>query len=105
MSEPKILRLTLKKKWFDLIASGEKKEEYRELKDYWKKRLQIGERRDRYKFFDIVEFRNGYSPDSPVIRLEFVRTAMGWGHAEHGAPDYPVYIIHLGKIIEDEHSN
>ena len=27
----KILHLTLKKKWFDMIASGEKKEEYREM--------------------------------------------------------------------------
>src|SRR6478609_2178429 len=35
----KILHLTLKKKWFDMIASGEKKEEYRELKPYWAKRL------------------------------------------------------------------
>lgn len=35
----KILHLTLKKKWFDLIASGEKKEEYREIKDYWARRF------------------------------------------------------------------
>lgn len=35
----KILHLTLKKKWFDMIASGEKKEEYREVKDYWVLRL------------------------------------------------------------------
>lgn len=31
----KILPLTLKKQWFDMILSGEKKEEYREIKDYW----------------------------------------------------------------------
>lgn len=31
----KTLHLTLKKKWFDMIASGEKKEEYREIKPYW----------------------------------------------------------------------
>ncbi len=28
------LHLTLKKNWFDLILSGEKKEEYREIKHY-----------------------------------------------------------------------
>ena len=33
----KYLQLTLKKKWFDLILSGEKKEEYREIKPYWEK--------------------------------------------------------------------
>ena len=34
-----ILHLTLTKNWFDLILSGEKKEEYREIKPYWEKRL------------------------------------------------------------------
>ena len=35
----KTLHLTLKKKWFDMIASGKKKEEYREIKPYWFERL------------------------------------------------------------------
>jgi hypothetical protein len=35
----KILHLTLKKKWFDMIASGEKTEEYREIKAFWAARL------------------------------------------------------------------
>jgi len=35
----KTLYLTLKKKWFDMIVSGVKKEEYRESKVYWLKRL------------------------------------------------------------------
>ncbi len=35
----KILHLTLKKKWFDMIAYGEKPEEYREIKPYWITRL------------------------------------------------------------------
>ena len=35
----KILHLTIKKKWFDMILSGEKKEEYREIKPYWNRRL------------------------------------------------------------------
>lgn len=30
-----MLTLPIKKKWFDLILSGEKKEEYREIKDYY----------------------------------------------------------------------
>lgn len=36
---PAVLRLTLKKKWYDMILSGEKKEEYREIKPYWLIRL------------------------------------------------------------------
>jgi len=35
----KTLHLTLKKKWFDMIESGEKLEEYREIKPYWVQRL------------------------------------------------------------------
>lgn len=37
--EMKTLTLSLKKQWFDMIKSGEKKEEYRELKPFWEKRL------------------------------------------------------------------
>lgn len=35
----KTLHLNLKKKWFDMILSGEKTEEYREIKDFWIQRL------------------------------------------------------------------
>lgn len=34
-----VLNLVLKKQWFDMISSGEKKEEYRDIKDYWARRL------------------------------------------------------------------
>ena len=34
-----MLILPIKKKWFDMIKLGEKKEEYREIKPYWTKRL------------------------------------------------------------------
>jgi hypothetical protein len=33
------LKLTLKRQWFEMIESGEKLEEYREIKDYWARRL------------------------------------------------------------------
>ena len=35
------LNLTLKKKWFDMILLGEKKEEYRKIKDYWARRFIV----------------------------------------------------------------
>lgn len=35
----KVLTLTISKKWFDMILSGEKTEEYLEIKPYWIKRL------------------------------------------------------------------
>lgn len=36
---PAVIRLTIKKRWFDMIKTGEKKEEYREIKKYWVARL------------------------------------------------------------------
>lgn len=38
-SQCSILRLVLKGKWYDMIATGEKKEEYRADTQYWHKRL------------------------------------------------------------------
>lgn len=35
LKEKKVLRLTVCKKWFDMIVAGTKKEEYREIKAYW----------------------------------------------------------------------
>jgi len=88
----KVLHLTLKKKWFDMIASGEKSEEYRELKPYWHKRLN--------KSYDVIQFRNGYAKDAPRITVELREIMTGLGIIPWGAPEgEPVYILKLGKII------
>jgi len=58
----KILHLTLKKNWFELIAFGKKTTEYREYKPYWERRLLK-------KKFDEVHFRNGYSNNSPFMKV------------------------------------
>lgn len=64
-----ILTLTLKKKWFDLIASGVKKEEYREMKHYWACRL--GKIDGSYfRKYDQVEFKNGYGANVPTMLVE-----------------------------------
>lgn len=39
MENDKTLHLVLKRKWYDMIDSGIKTEEYREIKPYWEKRL------------------------------------------------------------------
>ena len=35
----KVLTITVRKQWLDMIAAGEKTEEYREIKPYWASRL------------------------------------------------------------------
>ena len=37
--EKKVLQLAVKEPWFSMIANGEKMEEYREIKEYWTKRI------------------------------------------------------------------
>ncbi len=111
MSEPKVLHLTLKKKWFDMVASGEKKEEYREYKPYWKKRLFNYELKDfgylvSEKKFDIVEFRNGYSKDSPNVKVKCERVCVdSKGNPEWGfdseSPRLTI-VIKLGDIITEQ---
>ncbi len=90
----KILHLTLKKQWFDMIASGVKKEEYREIKPYWNKRFLN-------KKYDVICFRNGYSKNAPKMLIELKGISSSLGIIEWGAPEkIPVYILRLGNILE-----
>ncbi len=38
-NKTEILQLTLMRKWFEMIRSGEKRQEYRAIKRYWSRRL------------------------------------------------------------------
>jgi hypothetical protein len=100
----KLLHLTLKKKWFDMVASGEKKEEYREINNYWIRRLNkngmAGD--DEFKDFDCVKFRNGYSKNAPTIVCEFEEIEISKGRSEWGAESGKEYfVIKLGSIIKE----
>lgn len=46
----KILNLVITKKWFDMIKSGEKTEEYREIKSFWLNRLLLIKNEDGEKY-------------------------------------------------------
>ncbi len=112
--ELKPLTLPLKRKWFDMIKSGEKKEEYREQREYWIKRLLTCSKkyldalwdnasvypnsteilnRDlknlfRIKHFDTIVFTLGYpKADDTGRRLVFKnpKIRIGKGKPEWGA--------------------
>lgn len=95
-----ILHLNLKKRWFDMIASGEKKEEYRDVKSYWSARL-LADILGNYKEFDFIRFKNGYRKDAPTIDVELLGINLANnGKEEWGAEPYQIYyILSLGKII------
>jgi hypothetical protein len=107
----KTLNLTLKKKWFDMISSGEKKEEYREIKEYWEKRLisNFNELEENggglvfYNDFDQIQFRNGYAKNAPTMTVECKGIEIGEGKPEWGAEIGKKYfVIKLGKILSIE---
>lgn len=86
----KTLHLVLKAKWYDMIASGEKKEEYRENTSYWMKRIG--------KLHDAVCFHKGYTNTTMTFAVEDID--IGKGKTEWGAPaDRDVFIIKLGERL------
>jgi len=96
----KILHLTLKKKWFDMVGNG-KVEEYREIKPYWTSRLCCGfPCIYSAKDYDQVVFKNGYTKDSPVKSFKWDGLEIRTGNPEWGAEPYKKYfVIKLGKQL------
>lgn len=103
--EKKVLTLSVKKEWFDKIVSGEKKEEYREIKPYWIKRLTtncevvydvVAETycgKVLYRPYTHVLFINGYGDDKPRIEKEIEsididRPRKGWCPDEFLGKEY-----------------
>ncbi len=95
------LTLSLKRKWFNMIKSGVKLEEYREITDYWKKRL-YKEFWDGpicicdFKKFDKLVFTLGYPKAGDASRrLEFnaPKIRIGEGRPEWGAEPGKLYFV------------
>jgi hypothetical protein len=99
-----MLILPIKKKWYDMILSGEKKEEYREIKPYYQSRL------GKLFVFPIPEyqekivFRNGYSATSPSFTA-ICSMRIGEGKPEWGAdPGKEYYVLTIHEIIREDGS-
>lgn len=115
-NECSVLNLVLKRKWYDMIASGEKKEEYRESKRHWRTRIGrwmdniipdgdgldviFGETKPM-----VVAFSLGYRKADMFFVVNTVldpdakypgRTC----HPEWGEPDSPHYVIKLCERVE-----
>lgn len=117
----KTLHLNLKKKWFDMVLSGDKKEEYREIKDYWvsrfvaaiwtdklnsdshKEAIKKGEykRISWHDDYDTITFSNGYSKKRKQFVIEFKGIEINKGIERWGGKRNKKYfVINLGKIIK-----
>lgn len=97
-----MLVLPIKKKWFEMIAAGEKTEEYREIKPYYRKRFETIGLLNRLGLPVVNEvwviFRNGYSQQSPSIEAK-VTIDIKAGKPEWGAePGVEYYVLRILKI-------
>ena len=113
--------LPIKKQWFDLIKSGIKKEEYRDLSHYYAVRfanlIKPNQKRDddsirifidecrsgKYLHGDEfpVTIRNGYSATSPTLTM-YCNLSVGTGKEEWGVVEGVEYfVLHINRI-EDE---
>lgn len=101
------LRLPLKKQWYEMIESGIKTEEYREIKPYWTRRFigmnqplfsfRYGYQQANVKGYTHVKFSYGYT--KRTMTFEIKEITIGKGKLEWGAPKGEVFIIKLGERI------
>lgn len=108
----KILDLSLKYQWYDMIERGEKKEEYRELKPFYRDRFyrigwKDGPDEDNEGIFsinvnkvryDAVRFHRGQGGKQTML-WECKGITIGIGKPEWGAPEGNVFIIKLGNRL------
>lgn len=88
----RILRLIVKKIYFDQIKSGEKRIDYRVFKPYWISRLWG-------KKYDAVEIKNGYRKDSPRMLFKWRGVRIIDGELTP-LGDMKQYAILLGERLE-----
>ena len=84
------LHLILKTCWYNMITQVIKREEYRENKPYWKKRLFS------HKYTHVC-FHRAYTNETMTYKIESI--SIGRGRAEWGAPSSDVYIIKFSEEV------
>ncbi len=99
-----ILHLNLKRKWFDMIASGVKKEEYREIKPHWQ-RVFSRNIKIKGKYFRptdvIICFSHGYAKNRSQVFVKCAGVSQRKGNVEWGAEENKTYFtLQLGEIIK-----
>jgi hypothetical protein len=126
----KTLQLPLKRKWFEMTARGIKTEDYREINEYWLKRLvesdienpEIGQAlcslRDgstqesvneiygvKLKQFKINKMTLGYpkaTDTERILRFEHKGIEIRTGNSEWGAEPGKIYfVIKHGRLLID----
>ena len=114
----KTINLVVTKEWFNKILSGSKKEDYREVKPYWNKRLvnkfgllhtpplppAVPNANDFLKY-DLIKIVNGYGATKPTIIAKFdgVRITKEDEKTDLGIGCF--YAIKVGDFVELKNIN
>ena len=106
-SECAVLPLVLKGKWFDMIAMGQKKEEYRKRGEYWDTRIRNWHERAETRGVPmVVEFRLGYATHATrtafLLDTLLVRLLNRFLHPDWGEPQEEHYVLTLGERVQLE---
>lgn len=107
-----VLTLVLKKKWFDMIASGEKTEEYRVSKNicaqverwYGRARIKCSYAKGKMPIYKhlIVRFCLGYGRNRPTFMRYVLKVERRcWlQRQDWGEPNEPHMVIMIGDPVE-----
>lgn len=108
-----MLILPIIRKWLDMVLSGEKKEEYREIKPYWTVRIihWLGyQDEETESVLELlrgqgminarpVVLQNGYGRNAPEVEV-MCKLSIGTGKEEWGAVHGKEYYrFHIEKIV------
>lgn len=117
--KPATLDLVLKVRWYEMIESGEKREEYRKIGVYWAKRLFVSpdaikcadgvlmreygdftiEPGAAFRKFAFVRFHRAYTSTTMTFAVDGIE--IGEGNPEWGAiPGVKYFVIKLGNRIK-----
>lgn len=105
----KALDLVLKEKWYRMIESGEKTEEYREIKPFWEKRMQ----NCRNRHYDKVTFHLGYAKNRPsmtfaldkIFKKEGVYNVEAHDQFHSDAGEFATYLLEMARVAHHNQSN
>ena len=105
MKEKKTLHLTLSKKPFEVMVTGEKPEEFRKPSDWIESRLfnKDGSKKE----YDLVKFVNGYGADKPYFSAIYggffpsiINKTVQYSNGLKVDVEPGDYVLMLGDIIE-----
>lgn len=95
-----ILPLVLKGKWYDLIKSGEKKEEYRADTPYWRRRISnfVWSLANGAGHL-VVAFSRGYRKPDMFFELKGIFKYSNRYNPDWGEPRGSHYVLSLGDRV------